>query len=421
MQGKKSKVIQKRLFKRITSALLIAVLTFIAFVGIIFGINKIAVNNITNYARSFYSVEYPEDRLVPEIAEDGYWTFTSNSGIKIMQITDLHLRGSTFYPNFDKAVLNAVAAMVLAEKPDLLIATGDIVQATIVSGVAVDNLDAYKVFFALLEKLGVYWTFTFGNHDTEPGTLRTREYLSDYINDANFNYCLFLRGPEDIYGFGNNVIKVVNFEGVITQAIITMDSNDYVKPLGDYDHIHEDQIIWYENIITELNNYNANALENADIRNLTAHPDDYLIVPSLLFMHIPLKEYDDAWDEYERNGLSNTLNVTYFYGDKLEEVCYAQGEEDNMFESILAKGSTKGIFCGHEHINDFSIEYMGIRLSYSKSIRYTSLKPSLNKGFQRGCTIIETEDTGKWNSYTENFYQDKYITLYPKEEANMEI
>lgn len=420
--SKKSKVLRNRIRKRVFSAVMVLTVILVVLVGALLGINRIFAGKIRDYAITFPEVCFDETRLsAPELDIDGYWSFSSNNGIKIMQITDLHLRGSVFYAGRDKAVLNAVASMVNEEKPDLVIATGDIVQATVVSSGSIDNLSVFKSFCLLMETLSVYWTFTFGNHDTEAGTYYSREDLCNYIQEAGFSYCLFQRGPLNVYGYGNSVIKVKNSEGVITQAIITIDSNDYAKRgQWTYDHIHDDQILWYKNTVEQLNEQNRLALEICDIANVSAVPENYLIIPSLLFFHIPLMEYDDAWREYENNGFYNTENVRYYYGDKLEKVCYAPGE-DNMFETILQLGSTKGIFCGHDHSNDFSVEYKGVRLVYSKSIKYSSLNPLFNKGYQRGCTIIKTEDSGEWTSQAESFYQDKYVTFYPKDEAQMEI
>ncbi len=40
------------------------------------------------------------------------------------------------------------------------------------------------------------------------------------------------------------------------------------------------------------------------------------------------------------------------------------------FERAVEIGSTKGIFCGHDHYNNISLEYKGIRLTYAMSIDY---------------------------------------------------
>ena len=41
--------------------------------------------------------------------------------------------------------------------------------------------------------------------------------------------------------------------------------------------------------------------------------------------------------------------------------------DDNMFETMKKLGSTKACFAGHDHMNNYSVMYDGIRLSYGLS------------------------------------------------------
>ena len=76
-----------------------------------------------------------ENQLVPEKDENGYWTFTTDRDLKIMQLTDIHLGGGWLSLKKDSQAINAVATMIQAEKPDLVIITGDM---------------AFPVFFKVL-------------------------------------------------------------------------------------------------------------------------------------------------------------------------------------------------------------------------------------------------------------------------------
>ena len=64
-----------------------------------------------------------ENQLVPEKDENGYWTFTTDRDLKIMQLTDIHLGGGWLSLKKDSQAINAVATMIQAEKPDLVIIT----------------------------------------------------------------------------------------------------------------------------------------------------------------------------------------------------------------------------------------------------------------------------------------------------------
>jgi 3',5'-cyclic AMP phosphodiesterase CpdA len=138
-------------------------------------------------------------------------------------------------------------------------------------------------------------------------------------------------------------------------------------------------------------------------------------------MHIPLGEVKDAYNEYVNNNRQNTDNVIYHGGHDGEggEMVYCSDMEDDMFETILGLGSTEAIFYGHDHYNNFVLEYKGVKLSYGHSIDYAAYFGIGSRGYQRGCTVITVGD-GETEIAHENYYQDKYESLYPKEEVNME-
>ena len=75
------------------------------------------------------------------------------------------------------------------EKPDLVIVTGDIAFPVPYKAGTLNNLASAKVFAALMEKLGVYWTLAFGNHDTEAYSYYSREDISDFYENSGFKYC----------------------------------------------------------------------------------------------------------------------------------------------------------------------------------------------------------------------------------------
>ena len=94
--------------------------------------------------------------------------------------------------------------------------------------------------------------------------------------------------------------------------------------------------------------------------------------------------------------------------------------EDNLFETMQELGSTKAIFCGHDHDNNFSIDYKGIRFTYGMSIDYLAYPGIYKRGSQRGCTVINFSPDGSFNCSQENYYQDKYQSYYDKEAVEMQ-
>ena len=375
-----------------------------------------ALINKSNFevASSFDQVVY-EDQLVPEKDSDGNWTFYTDRDLKILQLTDVHIGGGIMSVKKDKMALNAVAAMLTAEKPDLVVITGDLVYPVPFQAGTFNNGISTDMVITLLEKLGVYYTVCFGNHDSELYSDYTREKIADKYANPDLKYSLFQKGPEDVDGYGNQVIKVKNSKGIVTNAFFTIDSHSYID--GDflgiqwkYDNIHENQIEWYKECVLAI-----------DAANKAIDPDCPMFT-SLCFFHIPLEEYGIAWQEYKANGYKDTENVKHFAGGYYEkdEKSYCGVYSDNFFETALELGSTKGIFCGHDHENNASIEYKGIRLTYGMSIDYLAYTGIYKKGAQRGCTVISLSADGELSVSLENYYQDKYVSKYEKEKVSMD-
>ena len=382
---------------------------------IISGLNFFAVKNLLNKGNT-YNVEI-ENQLVPQKDENGYWYFTTDRDFKVMHITDIHIGGGFLSKTLDEKALNAVAAMVIKEKPDLVVATGDIAFPIPYRAGTFNNYSGAKAFANLMESLGVYWTVTFGNHDAEVYSYFDREAMGRFYENEDYKYCLFQSGPEDVDGYGNHIIEVKNSDGIITQAMVMIDSQAYVKDnliesiKGTYDNIHPNQVEWYESEIIRMNDENQKINPDAET------------VKSLAFFHIPLVEMDDAWAEFVENNYNDTENFKYVEGIIAEQgrpVCCGYGEDD-MFEKMLELQSTKAMFNGHDHVNSTTFEYKGIVFSYGYSIDYFAYSGIDKVGSQRGCTMITCKPDGTFTINKYNYYSDRYnIDGFDREEVIMQ-
>lgn len=420
-KGKKLPLTKNQLGARFALAgciILLIALIIVLFMAIVAMANGTSMDAMIAQASEFSKVNYAEgEQLVPVKDAGGDWCFTTDREFKIMQLTDVHIGGGSFSTKNDAWAMNAVAAMISAEKPDLVVVTGDIAYPVPFSAGTFNNLSATKIFAELMEKLGVYWIFTYGNHDTEVYSYYTREDINNYYEESNFKYCLYQRGDENISGFGNSVIKVKNTAGVVTQALVMLDSHSYTDGdsmgiLWKYDNIHQDQIDWYAKEMDEINEYNKTIDANAEP------------VKNLAFFHIPLPEYRDAWGEYVENDNKDTENVTFVYGVMGESMkenssgqqtygVYCGIGRDKFFETGKEKG-LQGVFCGHDHYNNFSVIYKGIRLTYGMSVDYLAYAGIWNEKSQRGCTLITVETDGSFNCESSGYYQDKYVAQFEK-------
>ena len=392
--------------------LLIALL----IVAVIFGGVYLGFS-IANEANSAEMIEYidtfkrdgvSENHPAPQLDEHGNWYFTTDEEFKVLHLTDIHIGGGFLSAEADRKAINAVAAMVVAEDPDLVVITGDMSYAIPTVG-TLNNKYAHSFFIRLMENLDVYWTVTFGNHDDEPYNVYRRQAVADMYADESLERCLFMHSPEGVSGEGNHIINVKNSAGEVSQSLIMIDTHAYIR--GDligglidslfwnYDKVKQDQIDWYEDMI-EL----------------------YEPKGSLMFFHIPLMEVKQAYDEYVANGRQLTDDITDFSGHdgEEEEVVYCSRLEEQLFEKVVELGNTQYMFFGHDHFNNFVMEYKGVTFSYGYSVDYIAYGDIGNKGYQRGCTVITIGEDPELITVThENYYQSKYDPLYEKEVVDM--
>ena len=410
----KDPVKRKKRVKVFLKVLCVFLCVLVAFIGVTTVVSVVGDKANTAKANSFETVT-KDDTLVPEKDKNGNWTFTTDRNFKILQLTDVHIGGGWMSLKKDAMALNAVAAMVTYEKPDLVIVTGDMAYPVPFQAGTFNNKASAKIFAALMEKLGVSATVAFGNHDTELYSYYSREKIADFYENSGFAHCLFTAGPEDVDGYGNQLINIKNSKGLITQSLFVLDSHsytdgDFLGIMWKYDNIHENQVQWYKSQVEAVN-----AQNDALYKKLGEKKKGD--VKSLMFFHIPLVEQKDAWHEFAENGYKDTENVQWIYGEAGEtgQVVYCGMHEDNLFETIQELGSTQGLFCGHDHKNNFSIMYKGVRFTYGMSVDYLAYPGIYKIGTQRGCTVIEVTPEGRFDCHAENYYQDKYVSLYNKE------
>ncbi len=391
--------------QRLKSVLIVVV----AFVLLITFLNTVTVKNNIDYARSLGTVINGE-KLEP-VKDGNGWTFTTDREFRIMHLTDVHQGGGFLSREKDKMSLNAVATMIMREMPDLVIVTGDIAYPVPYQAGTFNNMSGAKQFAALMERLGVYWTVTLGNHDSEVYSYFDRETVSQFYENEDLKYCLYQAGPEDVDGYGNHVIKVKNSQGKITQAFFMLDSHSYTD--GDYfgiqwkyDNIKDSQVKWYEAEVEKMNK------ENGDTVN------------SLAFFHIPLVEARDTWLELEENKFKDTENAKYIdgiIGETGKRIFCGIGE-DELFEKMKELDSTKAMFNGHDHYNNATFSKDGIIFSYGNSIDYLAYSGISLEGSQRGCTIITSKPDSTFTIDKYNYYSDRYeIDGFKREEVTMQF
>ncbi len=409
--------------KKATKILIIFLAVIIAISAVTAVVNTLVINSNIKKIKEFPAVNA---ELKFEDKGNGTWDIITDKELKILQITDVHLGGGWLSAKKDKMSLNAVASMIKAENPDFVVFSGDIAFPVPYIAGTLNNKSGAKLLAELMENLGVYYTVTYGNHDTELYSYFSRESITKFYSD--YPHCLISEGAKDVDGSANQVFNIKNSDGIVTRMLFMLDSHSYVD--GDilgiqwkYDNIHENQISWYRNCINRTNIANKKAIVAMDDAEGAKYSD--LLknsIPSTVFIHVPLEEYKTAWTEYVDAGYKNTENVTFNYGvaGETDKIVYHGLYPDNFFETMLELQSTDTVFCGHDHLNSFSLNYKGINLCYSYSIDYLAYSGISKLGSQRGCTVISIAANGDIDHSLESYYQDKYVSVLPKEEVTMQ-
>ena len=117
-------------------------------------------------------------------------------------------------------------------------------------------------------------------------------------------------------------------------------------------------------------------------------------------MHIPVCEFNDAW--ISANG-SDELGV--LAPELAPDALGSLGEgvscppvNNGFFDVCKDLGSTKNIFAGHDHVNNFQICYEGINLTYTLKTGYGAY---YTDGMMGG-TVISIDSDG--SACTEHIY-----------------
>lgn len=264
-----------------------------------------------------------------------YSTTVTMSGDKftILNLTDIQLDNSNTL-TFTKELIDSC---IEYRRPDMITILGDIVN---------DNKDydadvIAPLIFELLESYSIPWAPVFGNHDQanyqDPSmskrTISSKE-MSEMLSDkTKYPHCLYVRGPEDVEGYSNYMVKVRDKNGKLVESLIFMDSLKH--------GLNSTHVAFYEKLI----NYSTELNEGK-------------VVKSAFFDHIPLPEYKG---EYEKILSDEFRNVNGFVG-------MSPVTNDNtkvLFSKFKEMGSTTTMLCGHDHMNSYFTELDGIKIGYA--------------------------------------------------------
>lgn len=256
--------------------------------------------------------------------------FNAEGNFKIVQFTDLH-KG----PAADKTT-GLMCKILDYEKPDLVLLTGDTIDGKCKT--VQDIKKAINSIAEPMETRKLPWAVTFGNHDDEHHKMSKEEMMKIYMN---FVYNISKVGYKTFDRIGNYNILIENSKSNTPELnLFMLDSGKYAPfPLKGYNWIKKTQIHWYRKTALNLKRKYSK------------------LIPSLMFFHIPLPEFKEAWCNQ------------FIDGNRFEDECCPK-INSGFFNTLVKAGDVKGVFVGHDHINTYCASLKGIRLGYAGHTGY---------------------------------------------------
>ena len=270
--------------------------------------------------------------------------FGDGGKFKIAQFTDIHYKPGI--PESEPSI-ELIKKIINSEKPDLIVFTGDIVCGPPLA-------EGWKAVLEPVIRAGLPFAFTPGNHDDEHDLSR-QQIVKLLMNMPGY----IGKKPADASDYGDYMITVNDESNKPGALLYFFDSNAYstLEEVDGYGWFSIDQVEWYSD------------------RSYKNHKKWNSRIPSLAFFHIPLPEYHTAFESEAKR-----------IGQKNEKEC-APILNTGMYSAMLHGGEVMGTFVGHDHVNDYLVNYHGIGLAYG---RWSGGKTTYGN-LQHGSRIIVLE------------------------------
>lgn len=303
--------------------------------------------------------------------DDAKLQFNKNGKFKILCLADVQ----DDYP-LEPAVLQFIREALDFANPDLVVFVGD--------NVVGEDIRAIDEMIAPLDERDIPFTFVFGNHDDEGGMVK-EDQLAAY---QKYDECMAYDADPALHGCATHNLPILSSDGSkVAFNVWCFDSGGSIHDedgnwLG-YDHVHADQIEWYNTT------RDAMTAENGGD-----------VVPAIAFQHIIPQEpvemifYEGAiaLGEATINFSDGTVytpvpDITKYDGYIFEKSCPSYGN-DGQWDAMVAGGDVLGLVVGHDHQNNFVADCGGIDLIQTPGVTYNSYYSNM---FQ-GARVIELNE-----------------------------
>lgn len=314
--------------------------------------------------------------------------FNSEGKLKILHIADTHLANDKY---FDASIW-VIAEACDVEQPDLVVLTGDNTKPYD------DPEETKKIINSLMnifESRNIPVAVTFGNHDSEAGTMSRADIMEYYKTFS----CVITADDADV--FKNcatfNIPVLASDSDKVNFNIWVFDSGDYDEDEPrHYDRVRAEQIEWYKETSAKLKEDNGGETIN-----------------SVVFQHIIVPEIYDVLkktDSKQPYAVKHIYNEDEFYMFDSEQTNYGTLNEkpcpgyynDGQFDALVETGDVLAMFTGHDHTNAFGVRNQNIDIYTSPMTRYKGLAYTTQYGYR--VVEIDENDTSTYETRVERLY-----------------
>ena len=305
----------------------------------------------------------------------------SGKDFTVLNLTDPQLDRNDWEGGSNAVAILKYTLDELTERlhPDLITVSGDISNAA-------DPLD-FSCFGDLIDRYGIPWAPIWGNHDNQAGEGPVEKGSADYLSRP---LCLYEKGDPAL-GKGNYVIAIEDeASGKTVEGLILFDSHNMIEY---YDADGSFCQLWAKLIPEQLDWY---AGQIAALEAIGCHD-------TTVIMHIPHYGFRQAW-KAAWNGQTDPKSLSF--ADSFDPVLWRDGykgslgvkrrsiccyeKDDGVLDLFERLGSTHHVIAGHDHTNNFMINYRGIRHIYA-------LKTGIGRSFAAdltGGTVLTVGENG---------------------------
>ncbi|WP_448810362.1 metallophosphoesterase family protein [Agromyces bauzanensis] len=310
-------------------------------------------------------------------------TFHPDGTFKLVQFNDTQDDEHT-----DRRTVELIEKTLDSEQPDMVLINGDVITGGCETRLAVKQAINNVVW--PMESRGIPWAVTYGNHDEDslPQSGVDEAMMLDFYRSYDHN--LNAESVAGLTGTGNTIVPIGSAAGAREAfALWLLDSGRYApgtiagqdfSGYPTWDWLRMDQVAWYRS--------ESQQLEQRLGRKL----------PGLMFIHIALWEHRFMWwggvDTRTEADAARGRARHAIVGERNEDECPGP-INSGMFNAILERGDVKGVFVGHDHVNDYYGDYYGVLLGYAPGTGFGAYGlPGAERNRMRGGRVFELTENG---------------------------